>query len=115
MKETPYIVQVDSKGVQRLCLSDGTPIPLQIESCCTQTTEQSKIGLCTYSVLIFIEKEHATCATGGATMLDNWSIKLPNGTICDVDHVSEFNVQGTPAAYLTVTARLKPTDHANDA
>ncbi|MBK7377279.1 MAG: hypothetical protein IPJ02_17540 [Chitinophagaceae bacterium] len=107
----PYIVQVDANGCQRLCLADGTPIPAQIESTLYQDTEQARQGLCTFSVLVFIEDEIGlNASTTIRIATEGWSLQMPDGRILDVDnYIKRQTRHGVNAVQLTVTAKMIQT------
>ena len=110
--ETPYIIQVDAKGCQRICLADGTPIPAQVESTCYQDVEQARKGECTFSVLCMAitGKPGYDPSTGAIEVVGAFSFKLPDGRICDVDNLIERQLaNGGNAAQIVVTAKLKPS------
>ena len=113
MKKTPYIVVVDKYGCQRLCLSDGTPIPAQAESSLYQNAEQAIQGLCTFNVFVYVVDETTISASTGVKVVDNRTVKMPDGLICEFDYVVRCFRDGIPGAYLTTTARLPPTRHAD--
>lgn len=108
--ETPYIVQVDERGTQRLCLADGRPIPAQIQSACFQTTEQARVGECTYEVSVYCSDERPYSVSSGCRIIDDFSIQMPDGTVCEFDRVVKV-VRGeeSTTAILYTTAKLKPT------
>ncbi len=108
MTDPKYIVQVDAKGCQRLCLADGTPIPAQIESTLYQDTEQAMQGICTFSVLVFIEDEIGlNASTTIRIATEGWALQMPDGRILEVDNYIKRQCRyGVNAAQLTVTAKM---------
>ena len=106
--ETPYMVLVSETGAQLLCLSDGTRIPAQIDTCCTQTVDQASKGECAFTFSVYL-KEDGLGVSEGCRMIDNWSLEMPDGRLCDVDYAIRSVVGSAPVAYCTVTAKMAPT------
>ena len=106
--KTPYVVLVSETGKQLLCLSDGTIIPAQIDTCCTQTVDQARNGECTFTFSVYL-KEDGISVSEGCKMIDNWSLELPDGRVCDVYYAIRGVIGSAPMAYCTVTAKMAPT------
>lgn len=102
------MVLVSETGAQLLCLSDGTRIPAQGDSCCTQTAYQANKGECTFTFSVYL-KEGGLSVSEGCQMIDNWSLELPDGIVCAVDYAIRSVVGSAPVAYCTVTAKMAPT------
>lgn len=97
-------VITNEKGIQYLCLPDGTNIPGQIDSLCRQSLELSQRGECEFIVRIYapiLEKDYDF---GGY----NWPAIIVNETAYGIDRIIEIpeDLDELPIAIIQVTASL---------
>ena len=106
--ETPYMVLVSETGAQLLCLSNGTRIPNQIETYCSQNVDQSTKGICRVAFSLHIKERHGV--SYGCTWIDNFSLQMPDGLVIDLVYaIKGVSEEGAPIAHCSTTAKMVPT------
>ena len=102
------MVLVSETGAQLLCLEDGTRIPNQIETYCSQNVDQSTKGICRVAFSLYIKEKHGV--SYGCTWIDNFSLQMPDGLVIDLDYaIKGISEEGVPIAHCLTTAKMVPT------